>query len=59
MNSDTISYDVWEVEISVYDQGEIYVVKNKTDFLTDKKVHKTGFVNYVGIGIDARVTYNF
>lgn len=43
----------------MYDQGEIYVVKNKTDFLTDKKVHKTGFVNYVGIGIDARVTYNF
>lgn len=22
-------------------------------------MHKTGFVNYVGIGIDARVSYNF
>lgn len=34
-------------------------MKNGEDYLTNKTVHKTGFVNYVGIGIDARVSYNF
>lgn len=45
--------------MSTYEKGDIFVVKNGQDHLTNKKVHKTGFVNYVGIGIDARVTYNF
>lgn len=59
MESTTSKYDVWEVDVSIYEKGSIYVAKNGEDFLTNKKVHKAGFVNYVGMGIDARVSYNF
>lgn len=59
INSSVSKYDVWQVEISVFEKGGIYKVKDKQDFLTDKKVYSSGFVNYVGVGIDARVSYNF
>jgi hypothetical protein len=47
------------MEMSLYEKGQIYHAKNGEDLLTDKRFHKTGFVNYVGLGIDGRVSYNF
>ena len=38
----------------------MFAVKNKQDFSLGKQlIYKTGFVNYMGLGLDARISYHF
>jgi diacylglycerol kinase (ATP) len=52
-------YDIWEVKISTYRNGDISFAKNKEDFWTGKQEYQKSFSNYLGLGVDARVTYAF
>lgn len=57
MNADVGKYDLWDVEIETYPEGEIYDIKNQVEIRKDERSIQKMFSNYVGMGLDARVVY--
>ena len=57
MNSEIGNYDLWDVEISTYSNGEIYDIKDQVEIRKEQTKISKIFSNYVGMGLDARVVY--
>ena len=57
VSAETDYFDLWQVTLKTFDSGSISKVHNRTENQHPSEVFSRVFTNYVGIGVDARVTY--
>lgn len=48
---------MWDVEVSTFEDGAIYDIKDQREIRRKESSFKKMFSNYVGMGLDARVVY--
>jgi diacylglycerol kinase (ATP) len=52
-------YDIWDLEMELYEGGDVRRIKNKQEVIVEDKHIKRSFSNYFSLGIDARIGYSF
>ena len=59
MSAVVMDFDIWEVEISVHEDGMFKKGNSNGSKIEEKKVIKRCFSNYCSLGIDGRIGYSF